>query len=688
LIVHKRYFHSLLPLLALVLFGMELKAQKPSVLEGIKNRIPTGASGGGGGNDSLRTRNRFEDSVTLTIYYLDSVRGSKPDSSISDFYRRFPLSPFDIYLGNLGTASKSLLFSPSLAAGWDAGFHAFDAYKFSLQKIRFFNTTRPYTELGYMLGSRAEQTIDIFHTQNIKPYWNASFQYRLINAPGQFRNQKTNHNNYQFTSWYQSKNKRYNNYLALVGNRLQGGENGGILQDQDYLNEIDYARDRFIIPTRIGGNPTYGTDFFSNDMATGNRYNEFNILIRQQYDFGQKDSLVTDSTVLPLFYPRLRFEHTFKYGTYKYTYEDRIATGRSTNEPDSAYYRNNYGIVFNPGESFYVRDQWKEISNDFSVYQYPDAKNLSQFIRLGAEVQLLNGKFYQDSSYKADASLYNLAAHGEYRNRTKNQKWDLQANGILYLNGYNLGDYHAIIRLQRLISQRFGSVSAGFENSNRKPAFIFDERSGFYFDDPKNFSKENTSHFFGSVILPRLRLQLGADYYLIGNYTYLADYRRLKQESSIFNFLRINARKTFPIGRHWFWDVEVHVQQKTGNAEINLPLAVTRQRFMYEGNFGLKNLNISFGIEGRYYTPYDADDYSPVLGRFMYQDSVKIKNLPDVAGFLHFRIRSFKAYLRAENINTARNFGGLQFNNNNLAAPNYPTQGLWIRFGIYWTFVN
>jgi len=56
---------------------------------------------------------------------------------------------------------------------------------------------------------------------------------------------------------------------------------------------------------------------------------------------------------------------------------------------------------------------------------------------------------------------------------------------------------------------------------------------------------------------------------------------------------------------------------------------------------------------------------------------------------VHFRIRSFAAYVRAENLNTAVSREGVfGFYNNNLAAPNYPYQGLMIRVGIYWSFVN
>lgn len=657
------------------------------ILRGIGGRIGQGGGGGGGGNDSLKQRNKYEDTLTLNIYYLDSTKTYKPDSSINDFTKRFPVPATYINLGNTGLAAKSILFAPQMKAGWDPGFHAFDIYKWDLDKVRFFNTTRPYTELGYVLGARAEQLIDIIVTRNIKPNWNFSLNYRLINAPGFLQNQKTNHNNYLFTSRYQGKKKRYNNYFVLLGNSLQATENGGILDDR-MLDDPIYARNRFSIPTNIGGAALYATDPFSTTMLTGNRYKEFNFLMRQQYDFGQKDSVVTDSTIIHLFYPKVRFEHTFKYGKYNYTFMDIPGATRSTNNsPDSTWYANRYAYYFHPGDSAYFNDRWKEISNDFSIYQFPDAKNQNQFIKLGAELQLLNGSF-TDSVPKGSASLFNFIGHGEYRNLTKNKKWDMLATGRLWLLGSNLGDYHVYVSLQRLLGSKFGSFQLGFENINRSPSFKYDKRSAFYYDTPQSFNNENTTHLFASVFLQKLKMQLSGDYYLVGNYLYLTNYHERQQENSIFNVLRINAFKTFKIGKRWNWYAEVYVQQKAGNADVNIPLVYTRNRFMYEGNLGFKNLNIAFGLEGRYHTPYKPDNYSPVFGQFFYQDSVAISNLPRVDAFLHFRIRSFKAYLRAENLNTARMLGGFQFNNNNIAAPGYPTPGLNIRFGVYWSFVN
>ena len=655
--------------------------------EPVMNRIGSkvrqfsgGSRGSTGGTDSLRHRDYSEDSVTIYFRYLDTTaRTYKLDSSIGDFTRRFPIPATHIYLGNTGNASKSLLFSPELHAGFDAGFHGLDIYKWKMEKLRFFNTTRPYSEINYMLGSRVEQIIELLHTQNVRPNWNMAFNYRLINGPGFFKSQKTNHNNYAFTSRYQSKNLRYTNYFVLLGNKLQSSENGGIL-DTGRVKILDNKiyKDRFNIPTRIGGDESFSSNFFSTRINTGNSYNEFSALLRQQYDLGRKDSLVTDSTVIPLFYPRLRFEYTIGYDKNKYEFRDNVG--------DSVYYKNFFDTTLRrPTDTLVFREEWKVLTNDFSIYQFPDAKNLQQFIRLGLTLQQISGKL---SSGKA--SFFNTFGHAEYRNKTRNQQWDIEANGKLYFTGFNAGDYEARISLQKSLGKKIGILQLAFENVSRTPSFIFDPRSSFYLHNTaENFKKENNTHILATYTLPSFRFRLTGHYYLVTNYTYLTNYYQLNQESSLFNVLQVNLEKTIRLGKRWNWHAELYFQQKIGDAEVNFPAFYTRNRIAYEGNLGFRNLNIAMGAEIKYRPPYKADNYSPVLGRFFYQEKVTIRNpLPDIAAYVHFRIRPFKAFIRAENLNTARKLDGFGFTNNNLVAPDYPLPGLQFRFGIYWGFVN
>jgi hypothetical protein len=303
---------------------------------------------------------------------------------------------------------------------------------------------------------------------------------------------------------------------------------------------------------------------------------------------------------------------------------------------------------------------------------------------VGAAFQNIDGEFNTGES-----SFYNVYGHAEYRNRTRNGKWDIEAYGKLYFTGLNAGDYQAQASLQRDAGKLLGYLKVGFENVNRTPSFIFDRRSSFYLYDPsRDYKKENTAHLYASLFQPRLKLQLTGDYYLLTNYTYVTNFYQLQQESALFNVLKLGVQKTIRIGRNWNWHADVYFQQVIGSAPVNLPLIFTRNRIAYEGNFGFRNLDIALGAEVRYHSAYKADDYSPVLSKFFYQDRITIRNTPDIAAYVHFRIKGIKLYFRAENLNTARNLDGFGFTNNNLAAPNYPYPGLVIRFGVFWSFVN
>ena len=60
-----------------------------------------------------------------------------------------------------------------------------------------------------------------------------------------------------------------------------------------------------------------------------------------------------------------------------------------------------------------------------------------------------------------------------------------------------------------------------------------------------------------------------------------------------------------------------------------------------------------------------------------------------IIGLIPFRIKSFKAFVRAENLNTARFLDdSFSFSNNNLVTPSSALPGLQIRVGVYWSFVN
>ena len=658
--------HKYLLLFLLILLCKSAFAQLPGQFN-----IPSGR--GGQSTDSIHFEHRDDakDSVNISFRYLDSIRSIRFDSSISDFYKYFIVPAYQQYLGNDGAAGYPLIFSPYAKAGWDAGFHAYDAYKYTLENSRFFKTTRPFTQLIYQGFPAKEQVIKILHTQNPKPNLNFGLEFKLINSPGFLAYQNTNHSNLRFFSNYQGKRKRYAASFLLINNKIRGAENGGI-QSDTFLTSKNFTR-RFTIPVNLGGEEYNDPSVFNPRFNTGTTQKDVTFFYRHYYDVGKKDSVeINDSTTEYLFYPKLRFQHTFSYSSYNYEFKDF--------SPDSALYQNWYDTTLKPVDTLLVNDKWKIISNDFSLLQFPDTKNSGQYLMAGARLENIKGTFNWGSK-----SFYNIVFHGEYRNKTRNKLWDIVAKGELYFNGLNGGDYNIYASLSRYLNKRWGNVSLLFNNVNRSPSFIYNTLSSFNFENTASYSKENIIILKATADNPFI--SLSAANYFITNYLFFSNYHKTEQYSRVINLLQLSAAKKIKLTRRWNWYIEATLQQTDAAAPINLPFIYTRNRLAYEGLF-FKNLNLSTGLEIRYYTPYKAYNYSPVMGQFMPQDSITISNRPDINAFMNFRIKSFTGYLRAENLNTINFTNGFGFTHNNFAAPHYVYPGLIIRFGIQWNFVN
>ena len=622
--------------------------------------------------DTLGFEHRVDDTLTISYRYLDSTRRYPMDSSINDFDKYYSVPTAYQYLGNNGQAAFPLIFKPFNKVGWDAGFHAFDVYKFKLEETKIYKTNGPFSLLAYQLASGKEQMIQAMHTQSPRPNINVGFEYRLISAPGFFVTQNTNHNNVRLFGNYQGKRKRYNGSLVYISNALKASENGGIVSDNDLLDPN--KKSRFTIPVNFGGALPYEPNPFQASVKTGNTYKEKIFFLRQSYDLGKRDSIaINDSTTEFLFYPKLRMQHTLTITTNTYQFKDAVA--------DSTLYKNWYGLNFpTKNDTFQLYEKWQTMTNDFSLIQFPDTKNAAQFFLAGASLQTIKA-----SLKTGNYNFYNILLHGEYRNRTRNKLWDVLLKGEFYLNGLNSGDYSVQGNISRYINKKFGDVNFYFNNVNRTPSFIFDNRSSFNLGNINSYKKENITSF--SAIASNRFIKFGFNNYLITNYSYFKNYYQTDQYNKPINVLQFFASKKIKLKKNIFYYADATLQQTDKAAPINIPFVFTRSRVAYEGSL-FKNLKVSTGLELRYYTAYTANNYSPLLGQFSPQDTITIKNKPDISAFLNFRIKGFSAYIRVENLNTASFKNGFGFVDNNFAAPHYPTQGMMIRFGIRWWFVN
>lgn len=651
----------------LLLFQFNLRAQ-------MKGGFSRPMMGGAGtkGSDSLQKRDQLADSITLFYKLYASNEIKKLDTSILDFYTKFPL-PYTVYnLGNTGTASKSYLFSTMHSSGLDIGYHAFDAYDYNLETTPLYQTTRPYTELTYLLGGKGEQLIAINHTQNKKQQLNYSFDYRFSNAPGNLKNQQANFNNMRFVANFQSKKKRYLSNFVWINNKTASSENGGLV-NASLLDSLA-LNNPYELETRLGQSAASFRNPFNTSIATGNIYQNNTIVWRQSYDIGQKDSIVKDTITTYLFFPRLRFQNEIAYQTNDYLFRDASA--------DALKYLNYFNFT-SQLDTIRFQDKWKNFSNEFSLISYPQKNNSNQYLQIGGGFLHLAANFLHRMPWNSNETF----GFTRYKNKTRNQIWDLDLSAKLFLTGYHAGDYQTKAYLSSQLDKKGNYIQLGFENTNRTPSANYMGITDFPIIGLSNIKKENTLQFFASTGNEKKAWKAIISYQFIQNYAYFETGFQPAIYNGTINYLKAQFQNKIIISKHWNWYNELYLQKTDANTILHLPLLLTRQRIAFEGQF-YKNLQLSTGLEFIYHTSYKADAYMPFTGQFYTQSNELLQNRPIANAYFHMMIKRLKAYIRLENLNTLLPSSTSSGNHFNFTAPNYASTGVWVRVGIWWNFIN
>jgi hypothetical protein len=636
------------------------------------NSFNGGGSGGSGATDSLQKRDKSEDSIGIFFRFYNSLTIQNMDTAITDFYSKFILPYNNYHLGNLGNASRSYLFNPLQRGGWDAGFRAYEVYNYTLEQTPFYQTTKPYTELGYLLGGKGEQLIEILHTQNKTKQFNYSFAYRFSNAPGNLKNQHANLNNMRMTANFQSKRKRYASYWVMLSNKSASSENGG-LANSSLIDSLS-LNNPYELETRLGVSGASFRNPFNTSIATGSTYKEQSFVWKQTYDIGQKDSLVKDTVTTYLFYPRLRFQNEIKYQTNQFIFADA--------NPSELNYQQYFNYKLPVGKTMLFQDNWKRFTNEFSLVSFPEKTNPNQYLQIGLGYQTLN--FKDTFQTWSNNNIYGL---GVYKNKTKNLRWDIQASGKLFLNGYHAGDYEAQFSLSSVFNKKGDQLALWVQNSNRTPSINRLGITAFPILKIGTIDKENMIELGALWNQKSHGLTASFQYKLIQNFQYFGSGFQPMVYDNVLSYVKGTVSNQIKLSRHWNWYNELTLQLVDPNAPLHLPVLFTRQRLAFEGNF-FKNLFLSTGLELIYHSSFKPDGYMPLNGQFYLQDQFTANNRPIANAFLNFRIKRFKGFVRMEQLNTLLATNNQLGTRYHFTAPNYPGTGTWLRVGIWWNFIN
>jgi hypothetical protein len=153
-----------------------------------------------------------------------------------------------------------------------------------------------------------------------------------------------------------------------------------------------------------------------------------------------------------------------------------------------------------------------------------------------------------------------------------------------------------------------------------------------------------------------------------------------KQYNKSISHLLIQANKEFYVGKFGFDNGIIYQEVGQDDLILNVPKLVFRQTSYYSSHFFKRALFLQTGFTINYFSSYYANDFNPVIGDFVIQNTKKVGNFPVVDLFLNAKIQTFRVFIKYEHFNS------LFSNSFYYAAPNEPFRDAVIRFGLTWDF--
>ena len=640
--------------------------------------------------DTLRKKEQNrKDSVVFSSKFIrvtnerllnDSTVLLPLDTGITNFENYSPLlQPKDpkIYLGNLGTAERDLLFNPPKTIGFDVGLHTLDPYMLSPQDLQYYRARVPYTLLSLFTGGTTEQVFKVLHTQNISPYWNVGFNLNFVGSKGFYSYQSLGQNvsdlNAAVFTWHESKNKRYNLLANLVFNNIKAPETGSILNDSLFTS----SRGSFDKSTETVRLPN-----------TFENWKSSSVYIKQFYYIGHLDTAKTKTSSVQ---PTQRVAYTFNYNVNKYNFLSNdidtysvfpdyyFASNRSRDSLTVTHLQNDFSY------SFYLRGKAdkpvkNELKLDLGLTQ--DIYNYTQYV--SDSTYNNNGVRIKQMDRVQNASFQNITIKGKLGYKLSD-KAALEANVNQVAVGHNFGDF--IYDAKMLISggKKAGRIILDGYVQSSSPGLVYTDWISNHYIFHNSFKNQKTTSVSFNYINDALKLDLKVDYFLIADYLYFAsptggsDAQPFQLGNNV-NLVKASLGKLLQ-WHNWHFDNYVVYEKTDYQSTLRVPSLYTYSS-LYYNTFLFNVLHASFGTNVRFNSAYEAPSYAVGLGQFYNGANVTFSSYPVATVYL-------KATLQHTNIFVMYDYANQNvFSKGYYTVNRYPQQDHLLKFGVSWSFYN
>jgi len=626
-------------------------------------------------SDSVKTYNHFPENKiivldsaltksdsSIVVYFNGSMENMKLnrynyiDTNTYSFQRFNPLhlnNRMYSTLSNIGLAAKDFVFSPILSTGYFMGSSTFTNYLYHNKNVKYYKPYVPYTELNYVMGSNREQNFNVVFTREIFRGFTFGVDYALNFSPSDdspYLRSSSNDQRVFFTTQYYTKNKRYGIIANYLRNNIRVDENGGIVNDDIFENNIETDRRLIDVNLMDAENLIKQSGFFIEQY--------FNILSPKS----KKDSIKRKIDV-----GNISYSFRYRRNQMRYTDGDSLRDfyiGHS-NPLDSL---STYDSLYQ--DEFQNTIKWSSIGYNDN----PNDKIFYMF--MGATHSYINQMLPYDSvliSYSQITTFGGIAF-----NFGKSFHLDVDANYVF--GGYNKNDYQLNAQLVQYLGNKernIGFLKFGLNFVNKTPEWYYNKYQSNYYRWTNNLKKEKHLILSGSYNFKQF--SAGAKFFTFSNYTYLDDSIQPKQIENGETLLQLFVEGTIPINKFGI-DTRI-VYQTTSQPNIIRVPSLTGVLDIYFRTPIFKHAAIlQTGFQFMYFSEYYADAYMPELRLFHIQNNKKIGNYLYADFYVTLMVKRARLFFRAAH------FNGYLGDYRYYLAPGYPAQDAGFYFGASWRF--
>ena len=401
-----------------------------------------------------------------------------------------------------------------------------------------------------------------------------------------------------------------------------------------------------------------------------------------------EDSLFYKSEYVPV----TSFIHTVKFDNYRRIYE-------AYQTPADYYLKEYYDAGRLTGDSIYDQTKHWHVKNTFAIAML---EGFNKWAKAGLKAfASYDLRHYELPTMEGGFEKFNEHALSVGGQLSKQEGKTLHYNAVaeIGLTGVDAGtlaiDGNVDVNIPFL----------GDTLQVRGDAFFHRETPSFYYRNyharhlwwENDLDKTIHTRIMGTLSFPKTRTKLRVAVDEIKNYTYFSQSYDITeeglrtgvmvtpmQESGGINLLTAQLEQNFRLGI-LNWENQFTYQHSSKESVLPVP-AFNAYTNLYIKFKVVKVLNVDLGADMRYFTSYEAPDYSPYMGQYTVQgngeNNVKIGNYPIVNVYANVHIKHTRFFVMMSHINAG------QGDKNYFFAPHYPMNERVFRIGVSWNFFN